>query len=410
MKHRVIVFTVILLFFQFISCNDELVVDQNEQINSTENLNLSKEVDQLSIQKDSISQKEKKERILNLKKEHEKPYVVIDKPEKLLAEKLKSRTPDKSFSKSAINSKLKSVQGSQSCYTLEIDVWALERYFPKLSFSVGILPKSSYNYPDNLYWQYDQNILSILKNKYGYSLIILEPQAVFANTVFPANQIVVGIDGCNPFEVYNFCNSYTGASLWGMYTDEPFSRDNPMPTEELARTNLSYSSSLWKAKFGQISKFIVGETNVSDTYKIASVSDFVNCSWYGYYIWPLTNDQRSRWTDFNNAFTYQFNYLWISGARDKGEMDLLFGHARNMNKNNVWLYAGERGVADISYWEAIEEFNYFAFVHSYLTRQEKKFVYLYNYIGNDDPCYDYQITSWDLIDIIDSGVTRVLSN
>jgi len=32
---------------------------------------------------------------------------------------------------------------------------------------------------------------------------------------------------------------------------------------------------------------------------------------------------------------------------------------------------------------------------------------MYYYIGNDDPCYDYQITNWDLGDIIDTGETRI---
>lgn len=41
MKHRFIVFSVILLLLQFISCNDELVVDQKEQTNPSENPALS---------------------------------------------------------------------------------------------------------------------------------------------------------------------------------------------------------------------------------------------------------------------------------------------------------------------------------------------------------------------------------
>ncbi len=97
----------------------------------------------------------------------------------------------------------------------------------------------------------------------------------------------------------------------------------------------------------------------------------------------------------------------MSGELDRGEMDLLIGHAYNMGKNGIWLYAGELGMSDQSYWDAIGEFNYYAFMHSYLRREERKFTYVYYYIGYDDPCYDYQITSWELVDIIDTGETRI---
>lgn len=67
-------------------------------------------------------------------------------------------------------------------------------------------------------------------------------------------------------------------------------------------------------------------------------------------------------------------------------------------------------MSDQSYWDAIGEFDYFAFMHGYLRREERSFIYVYYYVGYDDPCYDYQITSWELGDIIDTGETRILSN
>lgn len=341
MKHLVILLTVILLFFQFISCNDELVVDQKEQINSTENLTLSKELDLLSIQKDSISLKEKKERILKLKKDLEIPYVVIEKPEKLLAEKLGLRAPNKSFSKSTVNSNFNLVQSVQSCYTLEIEIWALENYLSKSNYIVGILPKGSYHYPDNLFWQYNQTILSLLKNKYAFNKICLERAAIEANTVYQASQILAGGDGIYPASLISSYSGYSGNPLWGLYTDEPYHRSLSVSSW---KDSLTLTRSWWKWKMGSSSLYIGGETCLDYAHEFDHIVDYVNMTAYRDMITnflvtcvenPLDADQRSEWSEFNTSFTSKFNHLWISGASDQGEMDLLIGHARNMNKNSI---------------------------------------------------------------------------
>lgn len=88
-------------------------------------------------------------------------------------------------------------------------------------------------------------------------------------------------------------------------------------------------------------------------------------------------------------------------------MDLLIDHTYNMGKNGIWLYAGELDMSDQSYWDAIGEFNYYAFMHGYLRREERKYIYVYSYVGTGDPCYDFQITSWEVVDIIGTGETRI---
>jgi hypothetical protein len=124
---------------------------------------------------------------------------------------------------------------------------------------------------------------------------------------------------------------------------------------------------------------------------------------------PFDADQRGDWSEFNTTFTSKFNHLWISGASDQGEMDQLIGHAKNMNKNSIWLYAGEPEIPDQTYWNSIYEFCFFSYKHTFINRKERKYIFVYSYIGFDDPCYDYQITSWELVDIIDTGITRILS-
>lgn len=381
-------------------CEEELLVEQNNTI-----------MDQVQLNKIAIEHisKEKKEKIEKLKKAHQLPYVVLEKPEDLLRSKIFKNHSSNSLSKKTENTGTKDQTASQSCFTVLIDVWAFEKYNSKPGYNVGIWPKGSFNYPDNLYWMYNQSILNLLRNTYGFNKIALERAAINSNTVYPANEIMAGIDGCKPELVISSYSDYTGPSFWGCYTDEPFSRTtDPMPDAYTARLLLNLTKTWWQTKFGQNSVFIVGETTVSEAQKISGVSDYVNCSWYGN--WWEGYDQRSRWTDFNSNFNTKFNHVWLSGELDQGEMDQLIGHARNMMKYNIWLYAAELNTGDATYWNSIYELCYYAFVHSFLNRVERKYIYVYNYVGYDDPCYDYQITSWDLIDIIDSGLTRTLSN
>jgi hypothetical protein len=273
MKRGLIAIFATLFFFQFISCNDELVVDQKEQIKPSENPNLSKEGDLLSTQQDSISLKEKKDRMLRLKKEFEKPYVVIKKPEQLFAEKFKALTPNKTLSKQVTNHSVNSIQSSQSCYILEFEIWALEKYISKSSYIVGILPKGSENYPVNLYWQYDQNILSILKNKYAFNKICLERAAIATNTIYIPSQIMAGGDGIYPAALISSYSNYSGNPLWGLYTDEPYHSSLSVSSW---KDSLNLTRSWWKWKMGSSSLFIGGETCLEYAHEFDNLVDFVN--------------------------------------------------------------------------------------------------------------------------------------
>lgn len=218
------------------NCKEEAIVEQNNKTADTSKLTLAKENNVLSQVADSIIQKEKKDKISRLKKEHEKPYVVIDKPEKLLADKLKSRTSNKSLSKSSNNLGSYSVQNSQSCYTLEIDVWALVKYHPIVNKIVGILPKQNAN------WSYNQGTLGSLT--YGYSKILLIRGAIYANTVYNPHDILAGADACNLGTITSYSDFDTTASgsLWGFYTDELINRDDPLDLNT-ALQNMYYTKS-----------------------------------------------------------------------------------------------------------------------------------------------------------------------
>lgn len=64
-----------------------MVESKKENIPSSPSI-LAKENVSLSLASDPLS---KKEKIAKLKKEHEKPYVVIDKPEQILLRKLREK-------------------------------------------------------------------------------------------------------------------------------------------------------------------------------------------------------------------------------------------------------------------------------------------------------------------------------
>ena len=66
------------------NCKEEAIVEQNNNTVVNSNKTLAKENIVLTQVADSIIRKEQKDKIARLKKEHEKPYVVLEKPEKIL--------------------------------------------------------------------------------------------------------------------------------------------------------------------------------------------------------------------------------------------------------------------------------------------------------------------------------------
>jgi hypothetical protein len=382
------------LVIVFISnCNEEIIVDQksnskDSQVKSV--VNPDNSVAQLVQKEDSTT---KKERIAQLKKEHEEPFVVIVKPEVLLAEKLKARAANKSSVKTTKNN-YHSIQNVQSCYTMEVETWALEKYHSKTGLNVGIWPKED--------WMSNTTTLTTLKNFWAFNLIMLFRNKFTNPTVYPDNQIVGQVCFNYPHSVLNSYNNFlsdpTRQQLFGFYSDEPWHIINPYNRDSIALCINGLKSLGFTT-----SKYWAGETcdawadNFDDLVDYVNHTSYTDMSYlpgYGCYRAPWDEaDQRDEWTDFNNMFGSKFNHLWVSGESDRGEMDVLIGHAQNMSKNSIWLYAAESGMSNQSYWDAIAEFNYYAFVHCYLNREERKYIYVYNYIGSGDPCTDSQITS-----------------
>lgn len=411
MKSKYLLRGVLILFLFITCCNEEAIVEQKAVNDSAVNSTLAKGSDLSTMHADSIIQKEKKEKVKILKKELEKPYVVIEKPEKILLQKLKEKYLNYSKVGKSSTPGVLSVQ-STSSITIEVDVWAFQEYINSPGFSLAISPKFD--------WLTNNSYISLLRNTYGFSrfMTVHDYIPIAESNGYPLSNIIAGVDAHFPQQVINSYNqSGTRGPCGFYYADEP----DHVPTSffnELGQQIIPYSAidsvnkfvNYIRGKYPQPnSKIIIGETTVNSTTKFDEIVDFVTITWYGDPInfWPiLSKDQRDRWTEFN-SFGNKFNYLWISGASDRGEMDQLMGHARNLNKNNLWLYAGEMGMSNEAYWDAIYEFSYYAFIHSFLTRKERKYICVYSYNGYGDPM---ELTSWDLTDIIDTGEIRILSN
>lgn len=299
------------------NCKEEAIVEQNNNTVVNSNKTLAKENIVLTQVADSIIRKEQKDKITRLKKEHEKPYVVLEKPEKILSEKLKSRTINKSISKSSNKYGSYSAQSSQSCYTIEIEIWAFEKYHSITGFNTGICPKSD--------WMNTSSILVTLKNTWSFNLIMLGTYAVANQIVYPHNQIVAGVDPMHPYWSKMDYMNFQPRDLYGFYMDEPAHSLDPAMRDSVSKVvsnlkELNFTSSLyWTSETCDILA-----DNVDDLVDVISMSGYTDYSYnilFGCNNYLASSDQRNEWTDYNNLFGSKFNHLWISGELDRGEMD-----------------------------------------------------------------------------------------
>lgn len=60
--------------------------------------------------------------------------------------------------------------------------------------------------------------------------------------------------------------------------------------------------------------------------------------WSGIMWWT---DQRSHWTDFQNAYSILNKSNWIHIEKDYSEYNGLLGHANNLGLSEIWLSANE---------------------------------------------------------------------
>jgi hypothetical protein len=77
-------------------------------------------------------------------------------------------------------------------------------------------------------------------------------------------------------------------------------------------------------------------------------------------------------------------WTWISYLLNHSEFDNLIGHANNLNLG-IWLYQFGDGLSLNEERERLLIYSFNAWKLGYLTRVERKWIYLYE-CQNQDPC------------------------
>lgn len=409
----------LLLFFlllSFSSCKKESIVENDLSSNPSTSATLAKLNENILV--DSTK---RKERVTRIKREHEKPYVVIEKPEMLLNEMLLSRS-NNSYSKISSNTKVSSIQSSQSCYTIEIDVWALIKYYTRSGKEFGIWPHANRMFAGS---SGDPNRilrLNELKSKWGFNYIaavIGDGQNISAiiNAGYPRTTNFMAMITCNQSgrdAVANCCNGLSiNDYFWAYYTDEPYSEQGI--TQYSFKDFRNYVVQLRPSSifgFGETTRYTANRYTHNPyywfgmyliNYNPTSVN-FVMCSRYDGYYDEI--DQRPIWNDLKSLYPNIFKRTWISANKDGSEFNSLLSYCRDYNIS-PWLYQWQdyEDHSDLM----LSQYCYNAYLTNFLSREEKRFIYIWSYVGFDDPCTDYQITSWELADIIETNDIRLLN-
>lgn len=211
-----------------------------------------------------------------------------------------------------------------------------ELFVPKGDYKVGIWPN-----PD--YWGNPQK-LKKLRSHFGFSQVLTKP---LETTELYDNAISAGYENSdivfqmqpkygNPDFIYSLY-----PEVGGYYIDEPGDDDIPMDwfNKIVSLTNQNTDSS-------QI--MISGFKRNGDFRKFGNLSDVVMFSSYKHWweifgLWlsccPEDQDQRPDWENMASMFGAKFSTSWVGAHRDENEYDDLFGKARNLNLNGLWLYA-----------------------------------------------------------------------
>jgi hypothetical protein len=380
----------------FSSCKEELLQPKEEE--TKPKVTDAKVVSETLIDAQLVDRNpDKNEKFEKYKKEHALPFALLKKPEEILREFLDARKNNKASVTSNKNLNLKSV--TALCNPIEIEVWVLENYTPN-SGTLGIQPSVS--------WMYDSNSLSLLKNTYGFSNVLMEEMAarksIDSNYAFNRYELYLAFDF--PGMIIQCIDAWDLGYIAGCYIDEP----TEIMIYPLARQILQNDIiPRWRNKFGYSSQIVLGDRTHRLVNEFDDLVDVVNQSsyWdYSYYSWGVLDyfytedDQRDAWNSFNSSFSSKFNCLWISSNSDQGEFYSLLGHAKNLGKNSVWLW-------NCGDWNVISSFSYWAWQTGWLHRVTRKYIYVYNYVGYTDPCTDNNIDHWDLTDIYPTNTTLV---
>ena len=125
-------------------------------------------------------------------------------------------------------------------------------------------------------------------------------------------------------------------------------------------------------------------------YKVNLPGCYTNMGWgedYENYMWWAGDyDQRPDWSDMKTRYgSSKFSMTWIY-TFEITEFDNLFGHAKNLGLNGVWVYGyTDNGVPVAHYDEEWGNISYAAWNQGFLRQFRRKYYYTYHCL-EPDPC------------------------
>lgn len=202
--------------------------------------------------------------------------MVIDKPGQILLPKLKEKYSTNSKLGKSNGTNAYSVQ-SVSSITMEIDVWAFEKYHNHSGFYLNIWPKQN--------WMTNNQYILNLRSIYGFNYFSTYHDyiQIAENNGYQLSNIVALVDAHFPQQVINSYNQPGTRGPCGFYyADEPdhipLSFFNGLGQQIIPYSTIDSVNKFVNYVRGKYpppnSKIVIGETTVSSTTKFDELVDF----------------------------------------------------------------------------------------------------------------------------------------
>lgn len=278
-----------------------------------------------------------------------------------------------------------------------VESWELDHYEPKAGKTVGV-------------WPYDYFVsnLKTLRNKWGYSGITVGNHTKYNNAISAgySTQNIMRDCGFNTGtkDYKNKINDQAGYYYIGEAVNHGCIGN---------KGKRLYSPDELESISSYIHEYRYGSKFVSDGYKrcyhfnvLAGIVDKIMFSSYKHWykinialcytnldwgpavedIWvPGSYDQRPDWSDMKIRYGSKFSMTWIN-TKEITEFDNLFGHAKNLGLNEVWIYGYiDEGQPVPHYNDEWENISYAAWQEGFLRLFRRKYYYYYHCL-EPDPC------------------------
>ncbi|MBM4170188.1 MAG: hypothetical protein FJ215_13685 [Ignavibacteria bacterium] len=216
--------------------------------------------------------------------------------------------------------------------------------------------------------------IGLLKSKWGFSAVIVGisdiQSAISAGFSYP--QLVIAVDP-NNYQGSEIDNAIANGTRY-FYNDEPFT------VSPWSKTQIETISNYYRARGVRYGigeqchwyRTILGDETSDAQYMRPRVDLMTYTNYKGFpclgYVGPgvAPEDQRPMWDWMQGFCGGQFEIPWISLHQDEGEFNNLLGHASNLGKSRVSVYA------PLANFYNLESFCYHAWLRGWLRRFVKR--------------------------------------